>query len=937
MSAASFFVTPYKGLMPYEEEEADAQFFFGRESEREIIIANLMASRMTLLYGTSGVGKSSVLRAGVAFRLRQLARQNIAELGSPEFAVVVFRDWRDDPIVGLTSQIHESLRQLLSDRRIEPETSASLAQTLQAWTERIDGDLLIILDQFEDYFLYHEHEDGEGTFALEFPRAVNNPALRVSFLISIREESLAKLDRFAEDIPQLFDNRLPIEHLDREAARDAIEKPKNEYNRVHAGEEPVVIEEKLIEEVLKQVETGQVIIGERGRGVVKTDAADPRIETPYLQLVMKRLWEDEMRLGSRVLRLETLSRLGDPEHSGAENIVRAHLDAAMDAFSDEDKDVAANVFHYLVTPDVSKIALTATALASYGQKPLIQVTPLLDRLCTSETRILRPVPGPPNQPDKQRYEIFHDVLAPAILDWRRRHVQAQELTEAKRRAASEAAEREKEAARQRELKQAQSLALEQQRRAEAERQRADEKAKVARRLKVLSRALVVMVVLALVAALVALKQKWKADANASEAQAQEKSARENAELAQKNKQIAMAAANINGQFLSLVEELSGFGNDDVKDVLRNFNERLEFYRKLNDRAGEGIILYNIAGLYRAWGQSLQWREQYQEGLGKYQEALNYYQRALDKLRSLGADLPYIAQVLNDMGAAYQEEGEYPKAKPLFDEALAVLEKLVLENTLQPDDPELVPVLFTLAECHRLQGKFAAAEPFYNRALKIQQETLPSDHPNIARILDQLAVLYSDQNRLKRAEQTFRQAQEIWEKKTEYARSLGDSYNGLADAYRKERNYSEAKRLLDGATINHKKTQDLYRLDIAYDKARLARVYYDQGKYAKAEQLFHDSLTVLEKGLGSGHPDVALVRSNLASLYYKQGNTKAEELFKKALHVQESVIPYHPDLAETLENYAALLRKTNQQKEEAAKMEERAKSIRDRHMQEDPKD
>jgi predicted AAA+ superfamily ATPase len=60
---------PYNGLMPYSEE--DAPFFFGREREREVIIANLIASRLTLLYGASGVGKSSVLRAGVAHQLHK--------------------------------------------------------------------------------------------------------------------------------------------------------------------------------------------------------------------------------------------------------------------------------------------------------------------------------------------------------------------------------------------------------------------------------------------------------------------------------------------------------------------------------------------------------------------------------------------------------------------------------------------------------------------------------------------------------------------------------------------------------------------------------------------------------------------------------------------------------------------------------------------------
>ena len=59
---------PYTGLMPFTEEQAE--FFFGREAEREIIAANLMASRLTLLYGPSGVGKSSVLNAGVVHDLR---------------------------------------------------------------------------------------------------------------------------------------------------------------------------------------------------------------------------------------------------------------------------------------------------------------------------------------------------------------------------------------------------------------------------------------------------------------------------------------------------------------------------------------------------------------------------------------------------------------------------------------------------------------------------------------------------------------------------------------------------------------------------------------------------------------------------------------------------------------------------------------------------
>src|SRR5262249_8695410 len=155
------------------------------------------ASRLTLLYGASGVGKSSVLRAGVAYHLRQVAQQRLTERSTPEFTVVVFNAWRDDPIVGLTKHVEDSAAQTLNGQTVEPvPPSRRLDKLLETWTKRVDGELLIILDQFEEYFLYHAQEDGEGTFSVEFPRAVNRLDLRVSFLVSIREDALAKLDRF---------------------------------------------------------------------------------------------------------------------------------------------------------------------------------------------------------------------------------------------------------------------------------------------------------------------------------------------------------------------------------------------------------------------------------------------------------------------------------------------------------------------------------------------------------------------------------------------------------------------------------------------------------------------------------------------------------------------------------------------------------------------
>jgi tetratricopeptide (TPR) repeat protein len=82
--------------------------------------------------------------------------------------------------------------------------------------------------------------------------------------------------------------------------------------------------------------------------------------------------------------------------------------------------------------------------------------------------------------------------------------------------------------------------------------------------------------------------------------------------------------------------------------------------------------------------------------------------------------------------------------------------------------------------------------------------------------------------------------------------------------------------------------------------------------------------------------VGLSLNNLAEFYRFQGKyVEAEPLYKGSLAISEKALgPEHPNVALSLENYAALLRKTNRNGE-AAKMEARAKAIRAKHASENP--
>jgi WD40 repeat protein len=411
--------SPYKGLVPFEDNELDALLFFGRERESRLIAANVLAARLTVLYGPSGVGKSSVLGAGVAHRLRRQAQANVEERGHPEFIVVVFDAWSEDPVGSLRAAVRGELAAQFGSALLDELEGESLADTFGRWTEALACDLLLILDQAEEYFLYHGEETG---FARELPGLVTRPGLRVRVLLALRDDALAKLDRFKGRIPNLFANYLRLDHLDRSSARDAITKPVGRYNE--ATSQSIEIEPALIEAVLDQTAAGKVDLGDAGRGLAVGETDEGHIEAPYLQLVLERIWEEEREAGSSLLRAATLARLG-----GAEAIVRTHLHRAVEALSADEKDLAADVFRYLVTPSGAKVAHGVGDLAEYASVDEQRLLPVLSTL--GRERIVRPVDGADG--DGGRYEIFHDVLGEAVLAWRREREHERERRNAERR------------------------------------------------------------------------------------------------------------------------------------------------------------------------------------------------------------------------------------------------------------------------------------------------------------------------------------------------------------------------------------------------------------------------------------------------------------------------------------------------------------------------
>lgn len=475
---------PYIGLFAFDA--AHARYFFGREGDAELIAANVLSAGAMILHGPSGVGKSSVLGAAFPKALEKIV---------PNALIVPFRRWdagfytllvqeaesqrnkalleyasRPREVVdaeagdnalylglseGETASIGESagmpipaesaasaapdgrepaVLEPLHPQAADDSRAPTLNEMAERWEREVGTPIVFVFDQFEQYFTGQDFgsttEDEQ--FETELARIIKRRDVGCHVLISIREDALFELNRLRARIPNILTRSLKLDYLDRAAAEEAINGPLGVWRSEKGeGNGPTDAAPDLIEVLISQVSR-------------PGDAT--RIETPYLQLALKRLWQEEQKQGSSELRAETLNDLG-----GAGGIAESHFKDTMKRLPKEDRRLCAVIFDRMVTPSGMKIALAADDLAGMTGEDAERVGAVLETLAAGRSLIIHKIASP--NEGAPLFEIFHDVLARPIVDWiaaeRERVKQERKLAEQRRAAEEERRRQQEELERQR--------------------------------------------------------------------------------------------------------------------------------------------------------------------------------------------------------------------------------------------------------------------------------------------------------------------------------------------------------------------------------------------------------------------------------------------------------------------------------------------------------
>lgn len=226
--------SPFPGLRPFETEED--HLFFGRDPQSDEILKRLRCNRFVAVVGTSGSGKSSLIKAGV---LPSLHGGFMVKAGS-RWRIAVFRPG-DRPIHNLAMALstpgvlgngsESSATNLLTVETTLQRSGLGLVEAVRQARMPAQENLLIVVDQFEELFRFKSNRETEererraAAFVKLLIEAAKYDEVPIYVVITMRSDFLGHCARFRE-LPDLINEGLYlIPLMSRTEHREAIEGP----------------------------------------------------------------------------------------------------------------------------------------------------------------------------------------------------------------------------------------------------------------------------------------------------------------------------------------------------------------------------------------------------------------------------------------------------------------------------------------------------------------------------------------------------------------------------------------------------------------------------------------------------------------------------------------------------------------------------------------
>jgi len=263
-----------------------------------------------------------------------------------------------------------------------------------------------------------------------------------------------------------------------------------------------------------------------------------------------------------------------------------------------------------------------------------------------------------------------------------------------------------------------------------------------------------------------------------------------------------------------------------------------------------------------------------------------------------------ASAINEQAQALNAQGKFAQAQPLYEKALEIRRRLLTD-----DHPDTAVSYNSVAFNLNTQGKFAQAKPLCEKALEINRRLLTDDHPDTAITYNNVAFNLSAQGKYAQAQPLYEKALEIWRRLlTDDHPDIAAGYVNLAANLNSQGKYAQAQPLYEKALEIRRRLLTDEHPDTARSYQGVAFNLSAQGKYAQAQPLFEKGLEIRRRLLTDDHPLTAISYNGVAFNLNAQGKyAQAQPLHEKALEINRRLLTDdHPTTAITYNNVAANL-------------------------------
>jgi serine/threonine protein kinase len=367
--------SPYAGLSSFQEH--DAGKFFGRNHEIAAMVTRIRDRPLMAVVGSSGVGKSSFVRAGLVPALKR---------SGEVWETLVIRPGRKpldalaamvQPMVATGANLADDMevqQRLVDKLRREP---GHLGHVLRGRARRDNRRVLLFVDQFEElYTLVADHEE-RAAFTACLSAVADDATSPLRVVLSIRSDFL---DRVTEDnafLGELTQGLFFLGPPSRMGLRDAIVQPAE-----MAGFRFEV--EAIVDDMLDHLETAPGAL-------------------PLLQFAASQLWEHRDK-ARRMLTHNAYAAMG-----GVAGALASHADRVVADLGPHRHALVRAILLRLVTPERTRAIVPMVEMLELSRE-VGEVQRLVDQMVDARLLVVQTVEGGKGS----TVEIVHESL---VLNW----------------------------------------------------------------------------------------------------------------------------------------------------------------------------------------------------------------------------------------------------------------------------------------------------------------------------------------------------------------------------------------------------------------------------------------------------------------------------------------------------------------------------------------